>query len=89
MLLILSGLEIKFLNKIYKKYTKKAHYYISSEGNSFWAGTEIISTLTYKHFNVLGGFFYPYTEMTDFITGVDDVLQMDITKAQSGIVNAC
>lgn len=33
--------------------------------------------------------FYSHTEMTDFITGVDDVLQMDITNAWSGLVNAC
>lgn len=46
MLLILSGLEIKFLNKIYKNIQKKRKsYYISSEWNTFWAGTEVIPTL--------------------------------------------
>lgn len=63
---------------------EKKHYYISCKGNIFRAGTEIKSTLTHKQFNVLGfflrGFFYAHIERTDFITGVDDVLQMDITK---------
>lgn len=35
---------------------EKKRYYISCKGNTFWAGTEIKSTLTHKQFNVLGFF---------------------------------
>lgn len=75
MLPVLSGLEIKFLNKIYKKYTEK-------KSTIIYHIQETPSELG-EQFNVLGFFwgffFYAHIERTDFITGVDDVLQMDIT----------